>query len=178
MLACMHIGLLAGGESHAPQAPPRAHHAPAAACRRTPQVAIGQALRLRGDWVEHKQYGLQLRATDMEPLSPGTDDEMVAYLGGGAIPGVGPHYAQVQQPAPRSRIVYGAQHCQLHRAGPADSWRRVEVVCGGGGGWSLAPAAPLPPPCFPACTAGGWTPPSPHRRVGSCFLSDAPLARP
>lgn len=58
-------------------------------------MAIGQALRLHGCWVEHKQYGLQLKATDMEPLSPSTDDEMVAYLGGGAIPGVGPHYAQV-----------------------------------------------------------------------------------
>ncbi|KAL4458529.1 hypothetical protein ABPG75_013394 [Micractinium tetrahymenae] len=59
-----------------------------------PQVALGQALRLHGTWVEHKQYGLQLRATDMETLSPSSDDEMVAYLGGGAIPGVGPHYAQ------------------------------------------------------------------------------------
>ncbi|PSC71270.1 exodeoxyribonuclease V subunit alpha [Micractinium conductrix] len=55
-----------------------------------PQVAVGQALRLRGTWVEHKQYGRQLKATDLEEVALSSDDELVTYLGGGAIAGVGP----------------------------------------------------------------------------------------
>ena len=60
------------------------------------QVAVGQSLRFRGSWVEHKQYGSQLRAEgDFEELALSGDAELVAYLGGGAIPGVGPVTAHV-----------------------------------------------------------------------------------
>ena len=57
---------------------------------------MGQSLRFRGSWVEHRQYGSQLRAEgDFEELALSGDAELVAYLGGGAIPGVGPVTAQV-----------------------------------------------------------------------------------
>ncbi len=59
------------------------------------QVAVGQSLQLRGAWVQHRQYGEQLRVTDMAELKPASKSEMAAYLGGGAIPGVGPATAQV-----------------------------------------------------------------------------------
>lgn len=58
-------------------------------------VAVGQSLLLSGSWVDHKQYGQQLRVDDVEELTPSTDCEMVAYLGGGALAGVGPVTAQV-----------------------------------------------------------------------------------
>ncbi|KAI3435893.1 hypothetical protein D9Q98_001951 [Chlorella vulgaris] len=57
-------------------------------------VAVGQSLLLSGSWVDHKQYGQQLRVDDVEELTPSTDCEMVAYLGGGALAGVGPVTAQ------------------------------------------------------------------------------------
>lgn len=60
-------------------------------------MAVGQSLRLRGAWVEHKQYGQQLQATDLEELPASSTDELVAYLGGGAITGVGPVTARVRR---------------------------------------------------------------------------------
>lgn len=59
-------------------------------------MTVGQVLRLRGCWVEHRQYGPQLRATDLDELPASTSDEMAAYLGGGAIQGVGPVIARVR----------------------------------------------------------------------------------
>ena len=60
-----------------------------------PRVAVGQTLLLRGTWVQHPQYGQQLRATDLEELPASGEEELVAYLGGGAIPGVGRVTARV-----------------------------------------------------------------------------------
>lgn len=59
------------------------------------QVAVGQCLRFAGGWGEHRNFGWQFRATDMQELSPQSDADLVAYLGGGVIPGVGAITAQV-----------------------------------------------------------------------------------
>ncbi|GAB4821863.1 hypothetical protein N2152v2_008909 [Parachlorella kessleri] len=59
-----------------------------------PTVAVGQRLRFTGSWGEHRQYGWQFKASDIEELSPQNDSDLVAYLAGGAIPGVGPVMAQ------------------------------------------------------------------------------------
>lgn len=54
------------------------------------QLEVGQSVRLSGNWIEHQQYGQQLRATDVQELLPSSAPDLVAYLGGGTIPGVGP----------------------------------------------------------------------------------------
>jgi ATP-dependent exoDNAse (exonuclease V) alpha subunit len=60
-------------------------------------ASVGQAVRVAGAWQTHRQYGLQLRAAgDLEraPAGSSSPSELVAYLAGGVIPGVGPATAQ------------------------------------------------------------------------------------
>jgi exodeoxyribonuclease V alpha subunit len=59
-----------------------------------PRLAVGQGVRLAGEWAQHPQYGHQLRVSGLEELPPGSNADMVAYLSGGVIPGVGPATAQ------------------------------------------------------------------------------------
>jgi hypothetical protein len=92
-------------------------------------VVVGQSLALRGVWVEHTQYGKQLRASDMSELSPATSGEMEAYLGGGAIPGVGPATAKVGRP--HTRLPQPAQPL-------TSSWPCVRAL-------HPCPACPAPP---------------------------------
>lgn len=53
-------------------------------------VNKGQRLRFTGRWVHHNTYGQQLHADRLEDLEPHGSRSLIAYLGGGAIPGVGP----------------------------------------------------------------------------------------
>ncbi|MEW6745725.1 MAG: ATP-dependent RecD-like DNA helicase [Planctomycetota bacterium] len=50
----------------------------------------GERLRLRGRWVEHPRFGLQLQVRAAEPLGPPSLAGVRRYLEGGAIAGVGP----------------------------------------------------------------------------------------
>jgi exodeoxyribonuclease V alpha subunit len=61
------------------------------------QVSPGQLLRFTGDWAVHPTYGPQLQATAIDELPAPTEKaQLVAYLSGGIIPGVGPVTAQVR----------------------------------------------------------------------------------
>jgi exodeoxyribonuclease V alpha subunit len=57
-------------------------------------VRVGEHLRVEGDMVEHPVYGPQLRAQRYELFVPTTREGLVAYLGGGLVPGVGPRLAE------------------------------------------------------------------------------------
>lgn len=59
-----------------------------------PQLTVGQVVRLTGSWTTHHQYGVQLKAVSMEELRPEGKGDVVAYLSGGIIPGVGPVIAK------------------------------------------------------------------------------------
>ena len=60
-----------------------------------PPMSVGQAVRFRGAWTQHPQYGRQLRAAESEELrQQGNGPDLVAYLSGGLLPGVGPVTAQ------------------------------------------------------------------------------------
>ena len=59
-----------------------------------PHIAIGQTVRVTGSWTTHHQYGQQLRAVSFDELRPEGHSNLVAYLSGGIIPGVGPVTAQ------------------------------------------------------------------------------------
>ena len=57
-------------------------------------VAIGQTLRLQGNWTEHPQYGRQLVAAHVEIGRPSATEDLVGYLAG-SIDGVGPATARI-----------------------------------------------------------------------------------
>ncbi|KAG7669856.1 hypothetical protein Ndes2437B_g06050 [Nannochloris sp. 'desiccata'] len=59
-----------------------------------PQIAVGQTVRVTGSWTTHHQYGQQLRAVTFDELRPVGHSDLVAYLSGGILPGVGPVTAQ------------------------------------------------------------------------------------
>lgn len=59
-----------------------------------PQVTVGDTLRLTGEWVQHPEYGPQLRVDAFERLAPATLTGLEKYLGSGLIKGIGPATAK------------------------------------------------------------------------------------
>ncbi|MFS8628644.1 MAG: ATP-dependent RecD-like DNA helicase [Limnochordales bacterium] len=66
---------------------------PVAVVGRFPAVAVGERLRLWGQWVHHPQYGRQFAATDFVVVAPSTVEGIRRYLGSGLIKGIGPALA-------------------------------------------------------------------------------------
>src|SRR5664279_5422907 len=54
----------------------------------------GEALRLRGRWSSHPQYGRQFHAEDYTTVLPATVQGVRRYLGSGLIKGIGPKLAE------------------------------------------------------------------------------------
>jgi len=53
-------------------------------------VNVGEALRLKGFWTTHPQYGRQFKVLDYQTMLPATLEGIRRYLGSGLIKGVGP----------------------------------------------------------------------------------------
>ena len=58
-------------------------------------VAAGERVILEGDWVEHPEYGRQLKIASCENVEPETVSGIERYLGSGLIRGVGPVTAKL-----------------------------------------------------------------------------------
>ncbi len=59
-----------------------------------PMLAAGERLVLTGDWVEHPQYGRQIKVSQYEVQKPTTLNGIERYLGSGLIKGIGPATAK------------------------------------------------------------------------------------
>ncbi len=59
-----------------------------------PEIAAGEELRLRGNWVTHQTFGRQFRAELCERKMPSTAADLYKYLASGAVTGIGPKTAQ------------------------------------------------------------------------------------
>jgi exodeoxyribonuclease V alpha subunit len=59
-----------------------------------PELTEGASVRFTGEWIRHKEYGLQFKATQAEETMPATIEGIRRYLGGGMIKGVGPETAK------------------------------------------------------------------------------------
>ena len=57
-------------------------------------VEPGESLSLRGQWVLHPTYGSQFKVESFERNTPKSAADMLRYLSGGTIKGVGPATAQ------------------------------------------------------------------------------------
>eukprot|EP00890_Picochlorum_soloecismus_P000258 jgi/Picsp_1/1232/NSC_04713-R1_family len=55
-----------------------------------PVLHVGQHVSVEGSWTTHPTYGMQLRASTVTSSSPSGSDDLIAFLSGGAIHGVGP----------------------------------------------------------------------------------------
>jgi len=59
-----------------------------------PEVALGESLRLTGQWTSHARHGLQFQPETCEQLLPATLVGIRRYLGSGLIKGIGPRLAE------------------------------------------------------------------------------------
>ncbi len=77
-----------------------------------PMPAAGERLMVTGKWISHPSYGRQFEAEFLERLMPGTEKEILTYLSGRIIKGIGPVTA--------TRIVrhFGAQTLEIMEREP------------------------------------------------------------
>ncbi|MEA4884432.1 MAG: ATP-dependent RecD-like DNA helicase, partial [Clostridia bacterium] len=59
-----------------------------------PSASVGQAVKVSGSWVQHREYGKQLRVDHVETIAPSTLQGIEKYLGSGLIRGIGPSTAR------------------------------------------------------------------------------------
>ena len=60
-----------------------------------PFLAAGEHVALSGEWVEHRDYGAQIKVESYEVLRPKTKTAIERYLASGLIRGVGPKTAKL-----------------------------------------------------------------------------------
>ena len=85
-----------------------------------PLPCIGERLMVTGKWTTHSSYGKQFEAEFLERMMPQTETEILTYLSGRVIKGIGPKIAQ--------RIVnrFGAETLQIMEREP----ERLSEVAG------------------------------------------------
>lgn len=59
-----------------------------------PEIAPGEELRLRGNWVMHQTFGRQFRVELFERSMPSSSADLYKYLASGAVPGIGAKTAE------------------------------------------------------------------------------------
>ncbi len=59
-----------------------------------PSIAAGEYIQASGRWENHREQGLQFRATFLRATAPTSAEGMEKYLGSGLIKGIGPVFAQ------------------------------------------------------------------------------------
>lgn len=55
-----------------------------------PSCSAGEKIKLKGQWTKHPTFGKQFKATSCERSMPKTAGDMLRYLSGGTIKGIGP----------------------------------------------------------------------------------------
>ena len=59
-----------------------------------PYLAEGDKITARGTWTNHPVYGRQFKADSYEKTLPAEESDILRYLSGGNIKGIGPKTAQ------------------------------------------------------------------------------------
>ena len=80
-----------------------------------PSLEVGEVLKLRGNWVMHKDYGYQLKVEYYETVMPAGIKDIENYLASGVIRGIGPVTAKkiVEKFGERSLEVLGESPDEL-----------------------------------------------------------------
>lgn len=71
----------------------RGHREPVTVVGSLPSVNPGEWLTAEGQWVQDRQFGLQLRAELLRSTAPTTKEGIEKYLASGMVKGIGPAYA-------------------------------------------------------------------------------------
>jgi exodeoxyribonuclease V alpha subunit len=57
------------------------------------EVHVGESIQASGQWQQHREHGLQFRASFLQVVPPSSIEGIRRYLGSGMIKGIGPHFA-------------------------------------------------------------------------------------
>jgi exodeoxyribonuclease V alpha subunit len=57
------------------------------------EVHAGEHIQASGQWQQHREHGLQFRASFLQVAPPSSIERIRRYLGSGLIKGIGPHFA-------------------------------------------------------------------------------------
>ena len=57
------------------------------------EVHAGESIQANGQWQQHREHGLQFRASFLQVVPPSSIEGIRRYLGSGMIKGIGPHFA-------------------------------------------------------------------------------------
>jgi exodeoxyribonuclease V alpha subunit len=57
------------------------------------EVHAGESIQASGQWQQHREHGLQFRASFLQVVPPSSIEGIRRYLGSGMIRGIGPHFA-------------------------------------------------------------------------------------
>src|SRR5262245_38677705 len=57
------------------------------------EVHAGESIQASGQWQQHREHGLQFRASLLQVVPPSSIEGIRRYLGSGMIKGIGPHFA-------------------------------------------------------------------------------------
>ena len=60
----------------------------------TPMVSVGAEYKFTGEFVNNAKHGKQFAFTEMTLMPPDSEEKILAFLGGGLLPGVGPATAR------------------------------------------------------------------------------------
>src|ERR1700726_1160030 len=75
-----------------------------------PSIAAGEYIQASGTWENHREHGLQFRATFLPGTAPTSAEGMEKYLGSGLIKGIGPTFAQQLASAFREAVFEVIEH--------------------------------------------------------------------
>jgi exodeoxyribonuclease V alpha subunit len=71
----------------------RGHHDLVTVLGSAAEVHVGEHIQASGEWQQHRQHGLQFRASLLQIVPPSSIEGIRRYLGSGMIKGIGPHLA-------------------------------------------------------------------------------------
>jgi exodeoxyribonuclease V alpha subunit len=71
----------------------RGHHDLVTVLGSAAEVHVGEHIQASGEWQQHRQHGLQFRASFLQIVPPTSIEGIRRYLGSGMIKGIGHHFA-------------------------------------------------------------------------------------
>jgi exodeoxyribonuclease V alpha subunit len=89
-----------------------------------PSVAAGEYIQASGTWENHREHGVQFRATFLRVTAPTSAEGMEKYLGSGLIKGIGPTFAQRLVNAFSEAVFEVIEHAPQRRYGVGEAGRR------------------------------------------------------
>ena len=92
------------------------------------EVHAGEHIQASGQWQQHREHGLQFRASFLQVVPPSSIEGIRRYLGSGLIKGIGRHFADQLIKRFGERVFEVIEHTPERLERGAAEHRRLRVV--------------------------------------------------